>query len=97
MTELLAPAMALLAVVVVLCAEAGRLFWSRPTAPPAIEIPIVLAYVLFLAVRVIRLTFRTGNREMLLFWPVVILRDLARGFGMLAGIARFILFPKGAH
>ena len=97
LTDLLAPAMALLAVAVALFAEAGRLFWSRPTAPPAVEIPIVLAYVLFLALRVIRLTFRTGNREMLLFWPVVFLRDVSRGFGMLGGIARFILFPKGAH
>ena len=97
LTDLLAPAMALLAVVVALCAEAGRLFWSRATVPPAVEILIILAYVLLVALRVIRLAFRTGNREMLLFWPVVILRDPARGVGMLAGIARFILFPKGAH
>jgi len=97
LAELLAPAMALLAVAVALCAEAGRLFGRRSPLPPAIEIPIMLAYVLFCVWRAVRLTFRTRQPRMLLFLPVIILRDLARGLGMLGGLVRFILVAKGAH
>ena len=61
-----------------------------------IALPVGLVYGLTRAGLPIRMMRRSGDPLMALFFPVLVLRDLARAAGMLRGIWTFILMKRGA-
>ena len=95
LAELAAPALALLAGLA-LC-HAVLILIGAVHSPIGVVLDVVLflAYVLFRYSLLLRLALNRGDARMLLFLPVLILRDIARGIGMLAGVVRFMVFARG--
>ncbi len=93
LAELAAPALALLAALALCHAILGPAHWPSPVGD---DLLFLMGYVGF---RVLLLRQRLAHRidatQMLLFLPALILRDIARGIGMLAGVVRFMVLARG--
>ena len=95
LTDFAAPPLSLLlfvglALLVISIAIPGLASWGL-----GIALPVGLVYALTQAGLPLRMMRRSGDPTMLLFFPVLFLRDLARAAGMLRGIWTFILMKRG--
>jgi len=94
MADLASPPLALL--VVALLAGLPVSAWCH-VGLPVIGPGFVLAALLYLGLRVrmpLEMVRRTGDMRMALFLGVAALRDVARAFGMVAGMGRFVLMDR---
>ena len=95
LAELAAPALALLAVLALCHAVPILIGVVHSPIGVALDVVFLLVYVLFRYSPPLRLAPNRGGTRMLLFLPVLILRDIARGIGMLAGVVRFMVLARG--
>lgn len=96
MTDLLAPAMSLLAVLALCHGLVVALLPSDAKIPGEMDAVLLAGYALLRVGMPVRFVRTTGDWRMFLFLPVLMLRDVARALGMIKGILRFILLVKGA-
>jgi cellulose synthase/poly-beta-1,6-N-acetylglucosamine synthase-like glycosyltransferase len=95
LAELAAPALALLAALALCHAVLILIGAVHSPIGVALDVVFLLAYVLFRYSLPLRLAPNRGDARMLLFLPVLTLRDIVRGIGMLAGVVRFMVFARG--
>lgn len=93
--DLAAPALSLLALGCALLA-ALSLYGGVNAAWTVALSGAILAYALIRLPLPARMAARAHDTSLLLFWPVVLLRDVARALGMLRGIWEFMV-RKGVH
>ncbi len=79
-----------LALLVASIAIPGMAAWGL-----GISLPVALVYGVTQAGLPLRMMRRSGEPVMLLFFPVLVLRDLARAGGMLWGIWTFMIMKRG--
>lgn len=94
LAELAAPALALFAALAFCHAILGPASWPIPRD---FSILFLMGYVGFRGLLLRqrqRLAHRIDATQVLFFLPVLILRDIARGIGMLAGVVRFLVLGR---
>jgi glycosyltransferase involved in cell wall biosynthesis len=97
MTDLLAPALSLLAAMALCHAALFGILPLNGQVPLEMDAVVLIGYALLRLGMPLRLVRATGDWRMFLFLPVLMLRDMARAMGMIAGIMRFIFLAKGGR